>query len=161
MENHFIHLWNVVFFYHMTTLNSKQHIHELIVLSLSFVYVFVCLKLLEYFKICTAVLLCARCLISILEIFSEQGNFNLSTFFVFVKLDGWVVSYWFDKERGIQSPSLHVRFGSFLNFNNINLIEKPFKCLQMQQFNFFYKIILSQRWSFCCSYSNFVFYFGS
>ena len=55
-------------------------------LSLSFIYVFVCLKLLEYFKICTAVLLCARCLISILdELFridltkNEGSNLHLST----------------------------------------------------------------------------------
>ena len=46
-------------------LNTKQHIHHIV----TFIYLCVCLKHLEFFKICTAVLLCARCLISILEIF--------------------------------------------------------------------------------------------
>ena len=75
MKNHLIHLYNIVFFFHMTTLNSKQHIHELTILSLSFVYVFVCLKLLEYLNICTAVLLYTRCLISILEFFFQTRLF--------------------------------------------------------------------------------------
>lgn len=145
MKNHFILSYNIVFLYHITTINSKQRIHELALFSLWFVYVFVCLKLLDYFKICAVVLLHTR-LFSILEIFSQQGSFNLSTYFVCGKLEGWVISYWFDK-----SPFLRV---------NINLITKPFTCLQIQQF-IFVKLIFSQRWSYCCSYGNVVFYFGS
>ena len=45
MKNHFILFYMIVFFY-LTTLNWRQCIHEFTILSLLFVYVFVCLKLL-------------------------------------------------------------------------------------------------------------------
>lgn len=152
MKNHFILSYNIVFLYHITTINSKQRIHELTIFSL---WCFCLSQILDYFKICAVVLLHTRCLFSILEIFSQQGSFNLSTYFVCGKLEGWVISYCFNK-----SPFLRVRLGSWLNFININLITKPFTCLQIQQFTFV-KLIFSQRWSYCCSYSNVVFYFGS